>query len=239
MDNSKIKSRIQALLNKNTENGATEAEAIAALGKAQELMKLYYISMDDLREYVAVEECELRTIEKYKTAYNIDYFLNPLTQLFDCEYFFTKYHVSFFGFKNDLDLVVYFYHLITRSAFSEAKKFKKTDNYKIYVRHRSGRSLISSFVKGFILRIAERMEQMYVNRKSDIPYEQSLVLVNKSDKVSSNFNEKYGGTIKSKRSKHASVISEAFKEGEKRGESMQIHRAIKNAAPAGQKQLKF
>lgn len=43
-----IKAKINALLAKNVENGATEAEANIALEKAQELMTKYMIAQSEL-----------------------------------------------------------------------------------------------------------------------------------------------------------------------------------------------
>ncbi len=52
----KIKKKIKALLAKTTENGASKEEAINALKKASELMKLYLISESDLEESIVNEK---------------------------------------------------------------------------------------------------------------------------------------------------------------------------------------
>lgn len=231
-----IKKKIQALLNKNIENGATEAEAIAALTKATELMQQYYITENDLKEHFEVEKCELREIPKYKTAYKIDFWYNALSNLFDCQNYYTKTKVCFFGYKDDLDLCEYFYHVITRTAFKEAELFKKSNKYQMLKQYRSGRMLVSSFVKGFMAGIGDKMFEMYQNRKSTIPYEKSLVLVEKAAKVEKEFNDTFNfKTVKSK----ITGVAEAFKQGVERGEQVELNRAIGNAQPTGQRQLMF
>ena len=48
IDRNKLLDKIRALFNKTTENGCTEAEAMAALDKARAMMDAYEVSAEDL-----------------------------------------------------------------------------------------------------------------------------------------------------------------------------------------------
>lgn len=54
--------RVKALLEKNVENGATEAEAMSALAKASELMKQWYISENDIKDRLSGGEVYTETV---------------------------------------------------------------------------------------------------------------------------------------------------------------------------------
>lgn len=72
-----IKLKIKALLSKTTENGATEAEALSALKKAQSLMLEYFISEHDLVDPYISEKCIFKEVDIIQSAYDMKVFYNP------------------------------------------------------------------------------------------------------------------------------------------------------------------
>ena len=65
----KLKLKIQALLNKTPENGATVEEAASAIEKAQQLMKDYMISEGDLNDPYLGQDCILAELELPRMGY--------------------------------------------------------------------------------------------------------------------------------------------------------------------------
>ena len=99
--------RVKALLEKNVENGATEAEAMSALAKASELMKQWYISENDIKDPYLGEKCILKQFPLIQSGYNYRLFYNDLTRLFDCEYYYNSKIIAFFGFEEDVELLIF------------------------------------------------------------------------------------------------------------------------------------
>lgn len=220
-----IKRKIKALLEKTPENGASEHEAIAALNKANELMQAYYIDKNDLTDPYLTEKCVLVEVKLVESAYNMTLFFGVLGELFDCIAFWNKRRIAFFGFENDAKLAGYFYELIAKTALSEAKAYKKSDEYKVNAKRYHGRSIVSSFVKGFLYRIGLKMQELYENRKSSIPDGMGIMLVNKTDKVKAEFKTL---AIKAKEARPIKLVIEraAFNSGIEKGNSFQITQGI-------------
>jgi hypothetical protein len=60
----RLKTRIQGLRSKTTDNGCTEAEALLAAGKVAELLDRYDLSLTDIEIRDAL--CEQREYETYR-----------------------------------------------------------------------------------------------------------------------------------------------------------------------------
>lgn len=223
----RIKLKIRALLAKTTENGASEAEAVASLSKAQELMKEYFVSSYELEDPFLGEECVFRSCEMYKGGYDMGFFYNELATLFDCEFYYLpkEKEIFFFGFEQDAELCLYFYNLITKACLKEIQEYKISQDYKLYKPHVHGRTLVASFIKGFLLRIAEKMEEMYRNRKSSIPPGEGLIILEKEDRVRREF-DNLGLKIKINNPKQLRCVASAFNLGTHKGNNYEITQGI-------------
>ena len=231
----KIKAKVKALLSKTTENGASESEAISAINKAQKLMKQYYITSHDLKDPFIGEKCILKSIPKHQSGYNFDYFYNELSRLFDCEYYYTSKKIFFFGFDQDVELSCYFYNLIIKSSAYEINRYKKSGDYKYLTQFHHGRTLVSSFLKGFLIGIARQMHKMYLNRKSTIPEGLGLVVIEKEERVQKAF-QNLGLNIKLDKStlKYESI---AFNSGKQKGNEFQISQGLNSHKKSTIKEL--
>lgn len=182
-----IKIKIKALLAKTTANGATESEALAALNKAQQLMLDYLISENELRDPYLNEKCIAQTIPRVKSGYDLTVFLGALSRLFDCEYFYSARQVTFFGFKEDTELCAYFYDFIIKACLSAKAKYVQSEAYLRAARCYHGRTLVASFICGFLSGICAKMEDMYECRKNNLPHETGLMVIEKNKKVETQF----------------------------------------------------
>ncbi|MGM7552601.1 DUF2786 domain-containing protein [Myroides odoratimimus] len=188
----KVKAKIRALLNKTVENGASEQEAMLALKKANELMLENFICEHDLEGVAPEKIIEVRE-PIVVTSYDFTWFYGDLARLFDCECFWTsgrKGDIVFFGFESDAKLAMYFYRLVMKAAFNSIEEYKKSFEYihskAFYGKH--GKTLVSSFVKGFTIRLGQRLIEMYEQRKASIPYGMGLMVIQKDEQVKTEFN---------------------------------------------------
>lgn len=223
----KIKHQINFLLEKTVENGATEEEMFSAIKKAEELMRKYSILQADLPEKKLRENCVLVKHPRFKTGFKTNYFIGGLADLFDCEHYWTKSFVCFFGYKEDVKLCTYFYELILSICMREKNKFLSSDTGISLRKSANGRTISSNFIKGFLNRIDQRLYQMYQEKKEESnSKERSLVLV-KSDRVKEEF-IKLDFKIKSVSLKE--VISEmrSYNFGQEKAEDVQLNFAIEN-----------
>lgn len=226
MEKETIKKRIKALLAKTTENGASENEAISALYKAKELMIEYFISENDLKDPFAFEKCVFKEVKREKSGYDLTLFLGYLSKLFDCEYFYNRSKVTFFGFEQDADLCVYFYDFILRSCLSEKDKYMKSNEVKVLKSMYHGKTLASAFIKGFLVAISEKMDDMYKDRNRTIEQKAGLVVFDKMNKVTQQYQEQ-NIKVRKVQNRLDVMVESAFLQGQERGNKVELIQGIK------------
>jgi hypothetical protein len=220
-----IKKKIKALLAKTTENGATEAEALAALEKAHELMMENFISEHEITDPYIAEQCVFKTIEKIKSGYNIDVFYATLCRLFDCKHYYTTANITFFGFEEDAELCAYFYGFIIKACLNKKNKYMRSREYKALSLHYSGRSLAASFIRGFMVGICRKMQEMYECRKDNLTPEVGLMVIQKEQLVKKQFEE---SNIKARSVgiRKGKYEAQAFLNGVQQGQDTRITQGI-------------
>ena len=159
-----IKHKIRALLSKTVNNGATEAEAMSALSKAQELMKLHYLEENDLYD---VDE-----IIVSKLPYNslMTYVLYNLGRLFNCKtWFVTKEYMYFYGYETDTNLASYFYDFILKALNNSYVQYTKSLEYNdlVLIEKLSKRTIKNNFSKGFLNGIYLKISKIYEQRNEE------------------------------------------------------------------------
>lgn len=224
-NNLKVKGKIRALLNKTVENGASEQEAMLALKKANELMLENFISEHDLEGVEPEKIIEVRE-PIVVASYDFTLFYGSLARLFDCENFWTtgrKGDIVFFGFESDAKLAMYFYRLVMKAAFNSIEEYKKSFEFThakaFYGMH--GKTLVSSFVKGFTIRLAERLREMYQQRKASVPYGMGLMVIEKDEQVEAEFNKQHP-KVKGHKVNLDNLSREAFRAGVEDGEKLDL-----------------
>ena len=221
----KIKRKIKALLAKTTENGATESEAINALKKAQILMLEYVISEQELKDPYSTEKCVLKEVNLIKSGYNLTLFYASLSNLFDCEHFYTRRKITFFGFEEDTELCAYFYNHIIKVCLSEKAMYLKSEEYRYASQYYHGKTLASSFIKGFLVSICRKMHDMYECRKGEVSNEVGLMIIQKNQKVQQQY-EDMNLNIRHVKNRDLEYESEAFRSGLKKGSKISLTQGI-------------
>jgi hypothetical protein len=154
----KMLERVRAIMAKTLDNGCTEAEAMTALEKAQELMAAYDISEADLG---VTTETEAATIHKemVEDPYRIKKQLGGTVGRFcRCKsWTSSQYPVGFAGLESDLEFAKWLLDTLSKFVLRELKNHQA-------LRRSQGlkcpRIVSSSFVMGCVNRIAERLKQL-------------------------------------------------------------------------------
>lgn len=223
--NEKIKKKIKALLSKTTDNGATREEMESSLKKANELMLEFFITEHDLKDVEIIKKCIKKEVPLIKSGYDLSLFYPFLAKLFDCEYFYNSRRIVFFGFEQDTEMCDYFYNLIVKACLNETKEYKKTAEYDYLTKFRHGKSLIASFIKGYLLEVSEKMETMYKDRKSNIPESYGLMVIEKENQVNEQF-KALNIKIKSTSTNVSNINSMAFESGCEKGSQFEITQGL-------------
>lgn len=226
----KIKKKIHALLEKTVENGATKAEMESAISKANELMMEFYITLSEVKDDPYInEKCISVTIPLRNTGYDLKAFYYDLGKLFDCIHYFNSKRktITFFGYEEDVELCCYFYELITKSCMKERELFIKSEKYKELKKWVHWRSVVSSFIKGYIYEVAMKLQKKYKERESKFANtEFGLILYDKNKKVNEQF-EKLNITLNGVTSNQERKSLAAYNEGAEKGESLELVQGIR------------
>lgn len=232
----RIKDKIKALLLKTIDNGATKEEMESALSKANQLMLQFFISEHDLKEESIINTCVLKQTDFVKSGYDLSIFYADLAYLFDCEHYYNNTRICFFGFEQDAELCCYFYNMIAKTCLKEKDKFIKSRSYSILKKRYHGKTLVSSFIKGFLVEVTLKMKQMYKDRQSNIPESYGLMVIQKQEKVKEEF---YNLNINLTKSKQKALKAEsiAFQLGIEQGKKVNLIQGIETSSSISTKQL--
>ena len=124
----RLKTRIQGLRSKTTDNGCTEAEALLAAAKVAELLDRYDLSLTDVE--IRDAPCEQREYETYrKKRIPLDDCVGAIANFCDCRVWREKNQAGearyvFFGLRSDIEVAHYLTELIDNAVRSELGRYK-------------------------------------------------------------------------------------------------------------------
>lgn len=152
-----IARRVRALLAKTVENGATEAEAIAAAAKARQLLDEHRLSQADCEiEAEPIDDVLIERPNDLKLA-AVDYCLTGIDAYCGVKTWFSKRggvrKVRCIGLRNDVDMAVYLYKMLASTIASEGARFARANPG-------GGRRVKASFQVGMAARIDDRLHEM-------------------------------------------------------------------------------
>src|ERR1700738_3467710 len=158
-----LKTRIQGLRAKTTDNGCTEAEALLAAAKVAELLGQYDLSLTDVE--IRDAPCEEREYETYrKKRIPLDACIGAIANFCDCRVWREKNQAGearyvFFGLRSDVEVAHYLTELIDNALRSELGRDKKSPGYRRF-RHQDRHVANSSFTLGMVASIAVKLTAM-------------------------------------------------------------------------------
>jgi hypothetical protein len=161
----KVARIIQALLSKTTENGATEAEAMAAAEKARDLMDRYQIEAGNagLEEEGAFKVTVKRG--HYKTLVLKDRLARAVAEFCDCKVWVMKRQdeLHYFGLRSDADFAAWLTATLDQFMINSVQKFILSQpRMEARLRWEAEKA----FVFGACNRINERLVQLTKERRA-------------------------------------------------------------------------
>ena len=232
MTKEKLRKKIKALLEKTTENGATKEEAMLALQKAEQLMQLNELTKEEIQD----EVCVLKSTDRAKTKYREVFITGYLSKLFFTQTYYSKNQIHFFGFEEDVELCIYFYHFIIDSCLNDLEAYKNsTECYVMKKAGENGHKINSNFVKGYLIAVAKKIQSLYLKRQQQKGGEGIVVVEQKENKVAKAFSE-LNLNLRSVREKQK-VTSESFNSGKSKGSELNIRQGVNDAKKASIKQI--
>lgn len=223
MNKQDVIEKIRALMAKSIDNGATEAEAVAAAAKAKELMDKYQITMSEteLRE----EGCEGTSHKGYKRGFNVKRRLGLNVGLFcECRVWFSKQGgaLQFFGIKSDKDFAIWLVLALESFVWAQHDRNRtELEQRGDYYNWAIGRS----FVEGCIDRLNKRLKDETRKRKPKQMATGTDLMVVKQQLVQNEF-EKLGVKL-NRRTFQAKVTDElAYTAGQAAGDKANLNRPM-------------
>jgi hypothetical protein len=165
----RLKTRIQGLRSKTTDNGCTEAEALLAAAKVAELLDRYDLSLTDVE--IRNAACEQREYETYrKKRVPIDGCIGAIANFCDCRVWREKNQVGdtryvFFGLRSDIEVAHYLTEVIDNAVRFELGRYKMSAGYRRF-RHQDRHIANSSFTLGMVASVADKLKAM--KRERDV-----------------------------------------------------------------------
>ena len=163
----KLKSRIQGLRAKTTDNGCTEGEALSAAAKVAELLDRHDLSVTDVE--IRDAPCERRDFETHRNKrIPLDDCIGAIANFCDCRVWREKTPAGearyvFFGLRSDIEVAHYLTELIDSAVRSELGRYKTTADYRRF-RHQERHLANASFALGMVASIADKLTAMKARR---------------------------------------------------------------------------
>lgn len=226
-----IKEKIAHLRKLVKENGATEAEALAAFELANKLMEKYGITEDELSKVKIDKDMKTFLYQTSATVHPASLFTASKIAAF-CEVMtwltkdFGDQGLVFFGLNDDVDTAEFLIHMVTNTAKSAWTVFLKIGNYN---RSISRHELYHSFFRGFANRINVKINELITLRQS--PSSNGTSLVVRKDTLLQQARDQLFGTDFSKaRASSTTVDSSTFIAGQRAGDAVNLNRPLSQAA---------
>ena len=155
-----IKAKLRALFAKTTENGCTEAEALAAAQKASELMSIYnlsYSSEDEVKsERYGARHRPMNGNLQRRNPHEVRYITNSIGQLFGCKTWRVEKNIRvFFGTELDTESAHNMCDMLCMTMELEFNKFTASHPTSL-----DRRIIRKDFMFGMASRINSRIHQI-------------------------------------------------------------------------------
>ncbi len=159
MASKRIRERILALREMTAARGCTEAEALAAAGKAAQLMADHGLSEADIvMDEQASKAKEAGRGPKGKLWGTIAYCTNTASIMVDNGF---ERRVAFVGREPGPEIAVYLRDICERAIDRELRQFKQSKLYRRQRKASSRRETASAFTHAMVYRLSVRLRQVF------------------------------------------------------------------------------
>lgn len=237
IDRDAIAHRIRSLLAKTVENGATEAEALAAAAKARQIMDAHRLSQSDIEiEAEPIDDIWIeRPTEKKLSA--VDLCASGIAKYTGTKSWYEwkngRRHWRVIGLKTDTEMARYLYTMLADTIARETKAFARVNDRVLGSAWRDGvetRRLNQSFSVGMARRINARLFEMAKTADAVAKTSTGTALVVVKDHVVTEYFDglsiKFSGSLGGPRARSAS----AYNAGVEAGNRVNLSRPVGGAA---------
>lgn len=181
VDREAIKRKIKNLLARNVENGATEAEAMTCMEKANKLLKEFDIELEEIlmhSDKASILE------EPVDVAYGIarmpefKKFMGAIAKLYDCDTIIRSKYVgnqrymstyfTLIGTVLNIEYTNYMIQTIIDILEGCYKIYVKSSEYQVELQYNNSRRIRNSFVRGFLTKVTSKAWDIYRQRKWEL-----------------------------------------------------------------------
>lgn len=236
MSSDSIRKKISALLQKNSENGATEEEATSAMKIAAKLMTEHGITMEDIQNNTdAASDFDYNYINSgRKNLHEVDSYgiLKSIANFTDTHVHITRHlnknsDIVFFGYQSDIQLAEYLREVCKRAMDTEWEKFSSEN--KLVGHKRKHRK---NFMAGMSIRVSQRLRDMKNQHVEETSGNQLVVV--KNQLVTSAF-MKQNIKLKKKYNKTTITNGDSYNAGKKAGDNVHLNKSVTNNISTGSK----
>lgn len=231
----RIAAVIRGLLAKTQENGATEAEAVAAASKAFDLLEKYQLDLSDVElkaEGVKQGKTGYHTTTDGKTSVNKGLgirfiMIRGVGAFTDCESWrYGTDEINFLGLPSDVDFATYLLDSLTAFTLNQTETYCATlPPYLDKARRWQERK---SFAIGCARRICQRLERAADARKVYAPSSGRSLVVIKGQMITAEM-ARLGIKLHHRRTNRA-VSADAYHAGQRAGEGAGFNRPLNGGA---------
>lgn len=225
----RLKTRIQGLRAKTTDNGCTEGEALSAAAKVAELLDRYDLSLTDVE--IRDAPCERRDYETHRNKrIPLDDCVGAIADFCDCRVWREKNPAGearyvFFGLRSDVEAAHCLTELIDLAVRSELGRYKTSADYQRF-RHQERHMANASFTLGMVASIAAKLTAMKARRDQANTGAGRDLVVLKASVVDAEL-DKLDLKLKTVRRATRMVSPEAYDAGGAAGAALALSRAIR------------
>ncbi|WP_418360199.1 DUF2786 domain-containing protein [Sphingobacterium detergens] len=212
--------RIKALISKTEENGASFEEAKSALEKATQLMKEYFVTINDIEDLkddpIITEATPLIKIKEH-----VKEILPMICDLLDLQHFYNKENLTFVGYQTDVKLGIYLYKKLMNGLLSDLNRYRTSEKYKRLNIHYHHNTLRRDFLTGWVYQIGTKVYELLCERERSINNnDKTGIILVKKEKVKAKFAE---FDVQTSRQRPQTFFSEeAFHQGVKEADSFNL-----------------
>jgi predicted HicB family RNase H-like nuclease len=220
--------KIAALLQKTLDNGCTEGEALAASGKASELMAKYGLSLSDLKAASPTDVCgqDEITFGARKTSHEVRFTCVAISEFTGTKVWTelseTPIRIKFFGLPNDVSIAVYLFKTFQAAMDYEWQHYWSTQGG---FHHENVRTVRKNFMVGMARRLNERLRQEAARAKQSDNNCRAIVVV-KEALVAEAFNETFNFRLRTRTSKRSIRSERAFSAGQAAGSRVSFNKHL-------------
>lgn len=223
MNKSDIIEKIKKLLAINRANGATEAEEMAALERANTLMTKYQIEKFQIKGAIKTKNI-IEKAELDDSTLAFSYFRASVGEFFGVLSLHGRLTYSYYGDAEQVKLAL---EMTKRAQVSQSLGYTNylcSEEYRSNRRTANRRIIKTSFHDGFFIRLSDRLDELVKQRQENtVKATGTNLVVMEKDNLRNSYSDDFGYKLhSSSKGRAREVDPAAFVSGKKKGDEFSV-----------------